>query len=1391
MIGVQNVKATDYYNLSFDLTDRPASDWSSISPNVPGKTRTYNVEVNKTGGFLLVWGYSTTAEGITSNDEHLAVRYLTEGATVKFTLKESAQISNLALTQNDDKIDRSESGNTLTFRVNSSDVHMVELKASASVCITHLDITLPIPATYSYPLTGLGGSAWKSISPTVVGYGRTYDVAVNGTESNMMVWGWDTGNTGVVSNDEWMGIRNLNQGDEVALTFAAGSSPSDVTLEPNDDETQLTSSISGQVLNANIVANRRMFELTPKADVTIEKLTITRNRIDLTSFIKNPRFIDADVSNNNLTALSGWTFERTGGNGNLQSTIAEFWNCTFDVKQSISNLPNGKYTLSVKATSKDGKGELYATSNGVTETTSLVKTSEGDSFASIVEEINKSHGDKHRQSVTVYVTDGSLEIGVRQTGSADWNTWIVMGEFSLAYEEPTIAMSATKLPASGEMAADTWYYYDFAATDDYYFAASSNLSGIEYTTDGTKLVSESGTSLSKKIESIAAGSKYYFSSTEAQTLTIVREDLTNLLANPSFELKSAGTAQDAVKTSSGNEALTLYGWTENLNGINDLRNSEWVNNTTSGTSSKYNDAITSEDGTWHYYARKGWSDQNTADITLTSNDMTLPRGYYVLSCKYLLEENSRSGNPSNGSFLTLKAMSETTPVAAQESPKAYTSNVENATYTHTEWQTLSVAFNVTSESTIKAVLALTPRGGVNTEVHVDDFRLTYSPFADAADYAELTTAISTAEAYTLGFDAGEYAPYNVLPILNAAKAIKSDENNGYSTVRELINALNGITANATEVNAFYDGNFAIQSEQTTGPTALAGWNNPEGIRQLIKNTETYPGLNSASAKAAVFAWGSTTLIYGEKAGYTIPLKGHTIYELSLKICGWKDGDMGYVNVDVKNSKNEGLATYTTASVTKRITESEPWAEYNLLFTTGDAGIYKFGMWTSKHTTFTDLVLKKATAEKIKPLLLTEITNANNIYNDGVNVGTGVFQIPGAAGTAFAGAIDEAQAVYDNSATADEVSAAIDALKDAEEDYANAELNAPDAEKRYNVSIVEAGKAWDGNAVTFIAGGRNDQGNYGVKYLAAANVNWNQALKFTPVLDTPNTYKISAIRVEDGSEQYLTTGTTYGGNNDQIRTTDNASAAMLIKVEATSTANQFQLRNVAANKIIANNNNNDMYTAGSANFTIAEASQAKPKATIVDGSNWATFISPFSVSLDDLKGVDAAYTAENNDGAIRTVAVENNTIPANTPVLLYRESNSGKFEKELSGWGTAAKSTYTVGLLTGSYELADIPYDAETAKNNYVLQMNGGVVAFYNVKETGLKVGAYRAYLTMPEESEARAVLFFPEDPTAINTIEAADAETEGGLKDGKYLIGNKIVLVKNGVKFGANGQKLN
>jgi hypothetical protein len=255
---------------------------------------------------------------------------------------------------------------------------------------------------------------------------------------------------------------------------------------------------------------------------------------------------------------------------------------------------------------------------------------------------------------------------------------------------------------------------------------------------------------------------------------------------------------------------------------------------------------------------------------------------------------------------------------------------------------------------------------------IADFRLVRleltTEMADADDYTALDDAVAAAKAKTLGFESGEYAPYNnveAIKAISTAEAIDQNEENAKDEIVALTNTLTTWTVNAAQVNAIYDGDFAIQEEHTTGPTALAGWNNPQGIRQLIKNTETYPGLNSASAKAAVFAWGNTTMTYGNTEGYTMPLAAHTIYELSFKTCGWSDGDMGYVNVDIKNSNNEGLQTVQTATATKRINEEEPWDEFKILFVTGEAGNYTFGMWTSKHTTFTDLKLVKAASQVLE------------------------------------------------------------------------------------------------------------------------------------------------------------------------------------------------------------------------------------------------------------------------------------------------------------------------------------------------------------------------------------------------------------------------------------------
>lgn len=365
-----------------------------------------------------------------------------------------------------------------------------------------------------------------------------------------------------------------------------------------------------------------------------------------------------------------------------------------------------------------------------------------------------------------------------------------------------------------------------------------------------------------------------------------------------------------------------------------------------------------------------------------------------------------------------------------------------------------------------------------------------------------------------------------------------------------------------------------------------------------------------------------------------------------------------------------------------------------------------------------------------------------------NVGNGVFQYNETTNNNLWNAYENAKSAaeaysFTASSTANEVNGLANALNTAIENYQNQALNAPDASKRYTLTIVQEGKDWNGNAVTFIAGARTDMGLYGIKYLAPANSNLNQALKFTAVDGQVNTYKISAVNAETGNEQYITTGSVYeGGNNTQIRTTDDVTKALGVKIRTAETANQFLLINVSdGNKPIANNNNNDMYTANSANFTIAEASQATVNLTIAADVKYATRIFPFVPELPS--GVVAYACEAATDKSLTLTEVA--TPEADTPYILI--AKNGCASTDLTGWGVAGAETKTVGYLTGVYTEQAAPV------GSYVLQNNNGKVAFYVVSEGGQPtVGANRVYVTVPA-SGVRSFDLGSEE-TGIAAIEA-------------------------------------
>jgi len=409
--------------------------------------------------------------------------------------------------------------------------------------------------------------------------------------------------------------------------------------------------------------------------------------------------------------------------------------------------------------------------------------------------------------------------------------------------------------------------------------------------------------------------------------------------------------------------------------------------------------------------------------------------------------------------------------------------------------------------------------------------------------------------------------------------------------------------------------------------------------------------------------------------------------------------------------------------------------------------------------------------------LTEIT---------ANIGSGVFQYPTNTTDKWTTYSDAKSAVDGytviSSSTASAVQALVDALDDAIADYNGITLNAPAADKRYYLNIIDDGQEWDGNAITFVAGGRDGEGNYNVQYLATANPNLCQALKFTAVGGSADTYIISAVRA-DGGEQYLTTKLLAyeEGSNAQLRTTDDVTKAVSVKIQATTTDGQFKLLNVSADNAViarnATNPDNGVFTDGDASFTVAEATPASVPGAIAAGK-YATRIFPFTPSLPT--GVKA-YSCETVEGETLTL-VEVATPVANVPYIL-ENTTEDKADIAQSGYGVATTTSYTAGLLTGTYTETPITPD----DNNYVLQTLNDKQAFYYVKDA-FNNQPYRVYLSLPAQggSAKPRTLYFNVDATGIAAISALTSDevkaiyTTGGVKAQGLQKGLNIVQMKNG-----------
>lgn len=174
---------------------------------------------------------------------------------------------------------------------------------------------------------------------------------------------------------------------------------------------------------------------------------------------------------------------------------------------------------------------------------------------------------------------------------------------------------------------------------------------------------------------------------------------------------------------------------------------------------------------------------------------------------------------------------------------------------------------------------------------------------------------------------------------------------------------------------------------------------------------------------------------------------------------------------------------------------------------------------------------------------------------------------------------------------------------------------------------------------------------------------------------------------------------------------------------------------------------------------------------VSDAKYATFVAPFDVKMPT--SVKASTVSTTSASVLELEACKDNTVTANTPVIL-----SAKAATARKAFGIAnATTTAEKGLLTGVYTNTDAPV------GSYVLQNQNGKVGMYKVNASGVTIKANHCYLNVPVSNTKAFFFDFNDVTTDINNIES---ETNDAIYN---LSGNRLNKMQKGINI-VNGKKV-
>ena len=512
-----------------------------------------------------------------------------------------------------------------------------------------------------------------------------------------------------------------------------------------------------------------------------------------------------------------------------------------------------------------------------------------------------------------------------------------------------------------------------------------------------------------------------------------------------------------------------------------------------------------------------------------------------------------------------------------------------------------------------------------------------------------------------------------------------------------------------------------QQNNPAGWTSSKTWSD-DAWNYAVKSTDN--ATEGSSSFKVRFNWAADTYTLSQ----TVTALPRGKYKMTVDVKNYNaNGSKCNAKLSINDFETES-ATVTDATTLEKVFTLSEEGDININLTAtyilGSGSCEGILYWDNVTLThYGEEAIEAAELAEAKAQLEAKLTAANGALATAVNGGDAAFQIPAAAVAALQTAIATAQSICDESTDKAAVTAAIAPLDEAISTYQATEINAPAGGQLFNIILTATEEGWkyDNKAMTYLAGARENQGLYNIQYKEEANTNLAQAFTFTKV--GGNNYKLSQIDA-DGNVRYMTTGTPYGGNDNQVRTSTNADDAMLVTVVPTAVEGVWNLLNVAANQYIGSQDDGVYTVDRNKNFKIVEAQ--KPSITInTTDAGWGTVMLPFAVA--ELPAGVKAYTCAAVDGTTLTLD-EVTALKANKPYII-----EGKWNDTLTGDAQGTELTYTEGLLTGTYARTWAP------NGSYILQKNNDVVGFYLCDAADKYVVAKnRCYLTVPNGPGVKA-----------------------------------------------------